>query len=172
MRSPLEELSLRFVPLAFVTEWSRCGQTADYLARFLAYEFGNRENAVNVLSTVINELIENAVKFSADKAGLAEISVRQFGEYVSITTRNSANESQAESFREIAAGINAGDPEELFAQRILHPPATGGAGIGLIMLRKDYEAQLNVSIAPDAGQAGLRIVQVELMVTNREVEAQ
>ena len=171
MNSPLEELSVTFIPLDLVTEWARCGQTADYIARFLAYDFDNREHAGNVLSTVINELIENAVKFSTDKSQPAEIFVRQFGDYVSIITRNSTSEAQAASFRETAERIVAGDPESLFAEQILHPPETGGAGIGLIMLRKDYDAQLNVRIGSHDGRAGLRIVHVELTVSNREVES-
>ena len=57
-----------FVPIDLVREWSRCGQTADYMARYLAYDFADRETAASVLSTVINELVENAAKFSTDKA--------------------------------------------------------------------------------------------------------
>ena len=101
MSDPLGELSVTLIPLDLVTEWARCGQTADYLARFLAYDFEKRELAASVLSTVVNELVENAVKFSSDKTLPAQIVVRQFGDRISITTSNNATAAQAESFRKL-----------------------------------------------------------------------
>ncbi len=168
MNRPLGELSITFVPLDFVTEWARCGQTADYLARFLAYDFENREAAASVFSTAINELVENAAKFSADKTQPARIVVRHDGDRVSIATRNNASAAQAASFRDVAADISAADPETLFAERLLHPPDVGGAGIGLIVLRKDYGAV--VSVRTEAESAAQSTVEVEVTIAHEEIE--
>ena len=40
----------------------------------------------------------------------------------------------------------ADDPEAMFADGDGHPPETGGAGIGLIVLRKDYGATIGVRL--------------------------
>lgn len=166
---PLSELSLSLVPLAVVAEWSRCSEAADFVARYFAHDFGDRELAGNVLSTVVNELLENAVKFSSDKSAPARLIVREYAERMSITSRNVASAGQAAAFGDSVARLANGDPEEMFAARIASPPETGGAGIGLIMLRKDYGAKVGVRVTPSDGD-GAAIVDVEVEIDNREVE--
>lgn len=166
---PLSELSLSFVPLAVVAEWTRCSEAADFVARYFAHDFGDRELAGNVLSTVVNELLENAVKFSSDKSIPARLTVREYAERVSIVSRNVASPRQAAAFGDAVARLAHGDPEQMFADRIALPPETGGAGIGLIMLRKDYGAKVGVRVTPSDGD-GAAIVDVEVEIDNREVE--
>jgi hypothetical protein len=166
---PLSELSLSFVPLAVVAEWTRCSEAADFVARYFAHDFGDRELAGNVLSTVVNELLENAVKFSSDKSVAAGLTVREYAERMSIVSRNVASPAQAAAFGDAVARLAHGDPEQMFADRIASPPETGGAGIGLIMLRKDYGARVGVRVTPSDGDRAA-IVDVEVEIDNREVE--
>ena len=170
MTRPLRELGITLVPIDLIEEWTRCGETADYMARFLAHDFPDRETASVVLATVINELVENAAKFSTDKTTPARVVVRQFGDRVAIEATNIAAASQASSFGVTVARIVAGDPEALFAERVAHPPDVGGPGVGLIVLRKDYGASIDLRIEPDAQHAELMCVQVNVSVDNREVE--
>ena len=165
---PLSELSLSFVPLAVVAEWTRCGETADFVARYFAHDFYDREFAGSVLSTVVNELLENVVKFSSDKAIPARLLVREYAEGLRIVTRNVAAPAQAAAFGAAVARLAEGDPEAMFAERIASPPETGGAGIGLVILRKDYGANIGVRITPN--DAGMDVVEVEVEINAREVE--
>jgi hypothetical protein len=166
---PLSELALSFTPLDYVTEWSRCGDTADYLARFFAYNFEDRETAANVLSTTINELLENVVKFSDDKSRPSRVRVLQFDDHVRVETTNGTSAAQARVFAGVLERIVVADPEELFAALVAAPPPTGGPGIGLVMLRKDYAAELSVRIDAAAGRQGHE-VEVVVCISNAEVE--
>jgi hypothetical protein len=170
MSGALNELAVTLVPIDVVSEWRRCSETADYLARYFAYDFDDRETAALVLSTVINELVENTVKFSGDKSIAGAIVVRQFGDRMSITTTNVAQPAQAEILHTAVARITEGDPEALFAERVAHPPEVGSAGIGLIMLRKDYDAQMNVRTSPHTTRGDLVLVEMEVTLDNREVQ--
>jgi hypothetical protein len=167
---PLRELRLVFVPLDFVAEWRRCSETADYFARFFAFDLQPREIAATVLSTVINELIENAVKFSTDKSVPAELVVRQYGEVLTVHTVNAVAAGLARTFTETVDRINAGEPEAMFVERITHPPETGSAGIGLIILRKDYNAAITARVIADETDAGLVRVAVEVALDNHHIE--
>lgn len=166
---PLSELSLSLVPLAVVAEWTRCGETADFVARYFAHDFGDRELAGNVLSTVVNELLENAVKFSSDKSIPARLTVREYADGLRIATRNVAAPAQAAAFGATVARLAEGDPEAMFAERVASPPEIGGGGIGLIILRKDYRARVGVRVTPSDG--GADVVDVEVEINNRDVEA-
>jgi hypothetical protein len=170
MKSLFGEICLSFIPLDLVTEWSRCGETANYLAGYLAHDFEKREIAGNVLSTVINELIENAAKFSFNKQLAAHIVVRQFDDSISIVVTNNVTASQADSFLKAAKRIGTADPDALFAEGLAYPPETGSAGLGLILLRKDYGAHLEVEAEPDREHKDLMSIRVELSILNREVE--
>ena len=165
---PLSELTVSFVPLAVVSEWTRCGETADFVARYFAHDYGDREVAGSVLSTVVNELVENAVKFSSDKTVPATLAVREYAERMTIVTSNLASPTEADAFGEAVTRLTRGDPESMFAERVANPPATGGAGIGLIMLRKDYGAAIGVRVTPARG--GAVQVDVEVALDNREVD--
>ncbi|MFI5233205.1 MAG: DUF6272 family protein [Gemmatimonadales bacterium] len=165
----LNELSLSFVPLDLVTEWSRCSETADFLAQFLAHDYGDRELAANVLSTVINELVENAAKFSSNKSAPARIVVSERSDGVTIVTTNVVAPAQAAAFGETITRLVSGDPEALFAAQLSHPPATGSAGIGLIMLRKDYGATIGARVRTPDGD-GATAVDVEVTIGSREIE--
>jgi hypothetical protein len=165
----LNELSLSFVPLDLVTEWSRCSETADFLARFLAHDYGDLELAANVLSTVINELVENAVKFSSNKSAQARIVVRERSDGVTIVTTNVVTPAQAAAFGATVTRLVSGDPEALFAAQLSNPPATGSAGIGLIMLRKDYGATIGARVRTPDGD-GATVVDVEVTIGSREIE--
>ncbi|MGH7617525.1 MAG: slr1658 superfamily regulator [Gemmatimonadaceae bacterium] len=167
---PLSELSLSFPPLAFVAEWTRCSETADFVARFFSHDYEDREVAGNILSTVVNELVENAVKFSSDKAVPACLTVREYADRVTIVTANVVTAAQGAAFGDTVTRLVAGDPEILFAEQVAHPPQTGSAGIGLILLRKDYDATIGVRLAGgESGTDRAVTVDVEVTIENREV---
>lgn len=168
--APLSELSLSFLPLALVSEWSRCSETADFVARFFAYDYPDRDLAGSVLSTVVNELVENAAKFSSDKSVEARVVVREYDAWLTITTENIATNPQADSFAATLTRLVDGEPESLFAAQIANPPETGSAGIGLIMLRKDYDATIGARMqSASLGDSDATRIEVEVTIANREV---
>lgn len=160
------ELDLR--ALDFVAHWKRCGLTADWLAAYLAYDFepATRGAAVNVLSTAINELLENAAKWCADKRGPVRVAVRHHGDFVRIETQNVADERRSRAFRETLADLE-GDLDALFARRIEHQKEPGASGVGLVILKKDYGARIGARFAvrPD----GHWDVHVQLSLDAEEV---
>lgn len=167
----LSVLSVELVPLTVISEWTRCGDAADFVARFFAHDFGDRELAANVLSTVVNELLENAVKFSSDKTVPARLSVREYPDQLTIATSNVVTLAQGAAFGDTITRIVRGDPERMFAEQVANPPETGGAGIGLIILRKDYDARLGLRLTPMAERSDAALVEVEVTIDNREIES-
>ena len=155
-------VSLELRALELVAHWKRCGLTADWLAGFFAYDFERdvRIAAETVLTTAINELIENAAKFCADKQAGVTISVHHHGDFMRIETRNRADDARIMKLR---AAIDAldGDLDALFAERIAHQAEPGASGIGLVILKKDYAARVGARIAP----TGPRLWEAHVQVT-------
>jgi len=170
-RRPISELSMLCIPLDIVAHWRRCGMTADYLAEYLAYNFEDMAAAQNIISTVLNELAENAVKFSSNKRRPINIRVIHYGEYLQITTTNEASAERASSLASLMEKLESEDVEHLFMRHIEDSAALkrSTSGLGLISLKKDYHADVGVRITPKESTAFYEVlVQVTLNVDELE----
>jgi len=145
------ELSLDFVfPMEYVTQWKRCGMVADFLANYQSTNFNNRSKAQTILSTVINELLENAVKFSSDNNKLINLSLKYFNDRIMIETINATNENNALALNNFVGTLNTNSIEDLFFQKIEYhaKEKIEISGLGLLTLAKDYNASLGIKIQP------------------------
>ena len=162
--------SLELLPIDLIVQWRRCSKMADFLASYFEYHFEDRPVAAQVLSTGLNELIENLAKFSANKHDLVTISVRHFGEVIQIEATNRGRLESMAGLRAVLERIEgAHDIEELFVAQVEHSAANdlSASGLGFINLVKDYGAQLGVRIVPAAG--GLCDVRVQVRLDVEEV---
>jgi hypothetical protein len=168
--APLSGLSVEMPALDLVAHWRRCGITADFLAAYMAYDFANRPAATNVLSTVMNEILENAAKFSAEKRDPVRISVTQRGDVVLFEATNSADLPRATALRKRLEEVLDSDPETLFLRHIegVASAPRGAPGMGLLVLRKDYNAALGAQIA--VGADGLCEVTVQVRLQTEEID--
>ncbi|HEX8791144.1 MAG TPA: hypothetical protein VF765_09325 [Polyangiaceae bacterium] len=167
----LGAFEIRFVPLDFVVHWRRCGLTADYLGAAMAYAFERREAAAAVLSTVINELVENAVKFSDDKRTEARVSVVHDGDVLCVEAVNLTDAKRAGELHAFAREFEHADPEAMFLERVARTtrPGESASGIGLLVLKKDYDATIGIRVRPVEG--GRSEVTVQAVLTSEQVEA-
>jgi hypothetical protein len=165
----LTSVSLDLRALDLVTHWKRCGLSADWLAAFFAYDFelGKRRAAESVLATAINELIENAAKFCADKRAMVTLSVHQHGDFIRLETRNLADDARTTKLREAVDSL-AGDLDALFAKRIEQQDEPGASGVGLLILKKDYGARIGARLIEQSAGVWEVRMQVTLDVTDFE----
>ncbi len=160
---PLSKFEVKFTPLDLIAHWKRCGMTADFLAYFIAYAFENPKAALNTLSTVINELLENAVKFSANKREPVVLSFDHFGDTIRIETCNTCSGAITQRFDSFLQRLGSEDIEDLFIAQIEQNAATNRSesGLGLITMVKDHNSNLAVSIRPlevgDAHEVRVRV---------------
>lgn len=156
---PLSEMVIRFVPLDLVIQWRRCGMIADFLADFLAYNFKHKDTARNVISTVLNELLENAVKFSPEKHRRASLALIYHGETIRIQTRNTSNKKHVASLQRLVERLCSEDPELLFLEQLEYSATEDpdASGLGIVTLKKDYLARIAIELTesddpPAAGE--------------------
>lgn len=147
-KKPLSQLCLSFLPLDLVIEWHRVVQITDFFAEYYMSCFLNEQSVGNTLKTIVNELIENIVKFSSKKENFATIDFAHFGDEITIKTHNISSRYQTEKFITFFKKLITKDSEELFLQQIQLAAATdeSSSGLGLLILKKDYHAQLSIVI--------------------------
>jgi hypothetical protein len=160
---PLCALRITGVPLQYVVEWGRCGRTADYVADFFAYGFSDPTTGTSVLSTVVNELVENAVKFSTDKQDPFTLDVVDMGAEIVVRTTNSTTPDEAAALTATMDGLREQDAAKVLGERLEASGETAQrAGLGLLLIVTHYAARLGVSTKQEKCGASRLTVQVGL----------
>ncbi len=136
--------SISFLPIDIFDHWDRCGDIADFVATYFQYNF-QRPASQNIISTVVNELIENAVKYSRNKSSPVQIEIRKRQEHLLLRVTNLIPRNQRDHFVAICQALFERDLEELYLEKLTRGQQDHTySGIGLILLKKDYEALIGV----------------------------
>jgi hypothetical protein len=127
--------------------WHHCAATADFLGDFFALHRRTSQRTYtetrHSIGYLINELLENAVKFR--EPGDITIESALDGDRFEVKIVNSISRETARSFQALLAELTAGDPGELLIARIEANAAdaeASGSGLGLLTLMNDYDARL------------------------------
>ncbi len=162
-RAPLCAISSEIVPVDLLTQWRRCGMISDCLADYMSYAFEHRAVARSILSTIVNELVENVAKYSADKLATARVALEHHGTTLVVESRNVAGPRHVETLGQVLAELASSEAAAVFARAIAQR-----RGLGLALIASDYGATLAATVAPTDG--GLSIVTVRAILSASEVE--
>lgn len=170
--APLSTVDIRVSAVDIVVHWRRCALTADFLAGFLAPNFGTEDTAQSQLSMVIDELLENAVKFCADVSAPVEVRVRNFGDMIEVEATNICDEKRARDLESSVRRVLENDPEALFLEQVEQTAAEEpeASRLGFITLCLHGGARLGARIV-EANQDGLYNVSVQVLLPTREIGA-
>jgi hypothetical protein len=161
---PLVSIRIEVVPIDLVTEWRRCGIVADFAAEYLEWAFLRRDVAHSVLSTVLNELVENAAKFSVDARARTEIALLHYGEMVHLEVRNVSPQEHVERLARILDDL-ARDGGDAVFRRCMEERF----GLGLALIARDYAATVGARVSAGTNK-GESAVCVRVSLSAREVE--
>ncbi|NPV02051.1 MAG: hypothetical protein HPY53_11785 [Brevinematales bacterium] len=79
--------------------WSRCGITADFGASFLSLKTSNRAQIKNSLSFILNELVENAVKYSLSQKYFLSIVLLEYDDKILFEVGNFIDKNLYDKFK-------------------------------------------------------------------------
>ncbi|XDD42399.1 DUF6272 family protein [Leptospira sp. WS60.C2] len=157
-KEPESIIEIHLKPLDLMRYWRRIGILSDFIGYFYGFSFlpnvptdsmdMKNSEIVNSISTVFNELLENAAKYSYDKKADIEISLIHRGRSFEMLVRNKTNESNVAAYEKSLKEIfSANDLEKLYFQKIeSNDPESSRSGIGLIMVLKDYPVEMEVTL--------------------------
>ncbi|TIS57081.1 ATP-binding protein [Mesorhizobium sp.] len=151
MRDSVSRVRLFDGPLEL--SWHHCATTSDFIADLFALPFQASRNDYkevrHSIGYLVNELVENAMKFRAPGEVLIEASIDS--ESFKVKVSNLAVDDIASEFQNLLSEITVGDPGELLIQRIEANAADAEAtqsGLGLLTLMSDYGARLAWIFSP------------------------
>ncbi len=127
--------------------WKRCGLTADYSANYVSTYFENKKEIENSASTILNELIENAAKYSANRENDIEIDVAVYRNSVVFEVNNYVDSEAFYSFRDFVTKIIESDDIDAAyfeALRSLNGADKEKSGIGLLTIMSFFKLKLGM----------------------------
>ncbi|TGL51465.1 ATP-binding protein [Leptospira kemamanensis] len=157
-KEPESIIEIHLKPLDLMRYWRRIGILSDFIGYFYGFSFlpnvptdsmdMKNSEIVNSISTVFNELLENAAKYSYDKKADIEISLIHRGKSFEMLVRNKTNETNVSAYESSLKEIfSAKDLEKLYFEKIeSNDPNSNRSGIGLIMVLKDYPVEMEVTL--------------------------
>jgi hypothetical protein len=152
---PEAYLEVTVQPIDLTTHWKRTSLLADMMAGYVASAFRGghrfRESPVyNAVSTVMQELVENAAKFSRQRDAQARLRLRHFDRVLQIQVQNDVTPATAAVFETHVKGLLAAKDLDGVYVKTMEGRRLGDqqSGIGLLLMIKDYPVKLAVRLAP------------------------
>jgi hypothetical protein len=157
---PEAQLSLTLSPSELTAHWLRCGQVSDFVAGYIASAYAAEHRAgdaplFTAISTVFQELIENAAKFSRKREATIGVTVKHFSRILMFEITNVTTPAFAQRFEEYLEQMSKAVDLGAVYLDIVEAQTESSAealrsGIGLLVLRKDHEVRLGVKFSHDA----------------------
>ena len=154
--------SFTFLPLDFFDNWERGSLLSNFASDYFSHNFPTDEER-NLISTVLNELIENAVKFSRNNSMPVKVLMKKRTNHLLIQAVNSLPKHRQESFIVLCREIFDRDLDQLYVDRMnSNLDNHSSSGIGLILIKKDYCEYLSFEFFSDKTDVARVAITVEL----------
>jgi hypothetical protein len=174
----VSECSLGILSDDLFRNWRRVSLSSDFLARYYSYYFPYREkargtlsrdSAENMISFVLNELMENTAKYSDAKDKSVSVQVWLLERMLLFSVSNFITGKLYGPFSALAKEILTGNTEELYLKRLERntEEGGGGSGLGYLTLINDYGATLGFKFE----KAGDDLFRVTVQATMKHKEA-
>ena len=162
-RPEADGTSLRLADGPLELSWHHCSTTSDFLGDFYATQARKASLDYNEtrhgIGYLVNELLENAIKFRA--AGDISVETSLDGTNFEIRVVNNIDETTSTRFRALLGEITSRDPGDLLIEKIesnAANPSSTGSGLGLLTLMSDYGVRLGwIFHEPASGGAPTRL---------------
>lgn len=142
----------------FQVEWSRCSLLANYIAKYMAYQFSRQEWAENMISTVTNDLLESVIKISRDQTNIT-IQCFQEGNDLILEVGHTIQADAQQSFEDFMELLCSQDIHELYFNLLTDSirPVVLFNQVGLAMLVHDFKARIAARVDQDSGETYMQV---------------
>lgn len=123
--------------------WKRCDVLSNFISQFYFHSYEAKKLDKNAISTIINELVENAAKFSDKENSIVQIEIKDLGTDLRLEVKNHVTPWMKAIFENKIQSIKEGDINQLYFDALeSRNNGSGSEGMGLLILLKDYHLNL------------------------------
>lgn len=149
-------LSFSLPAMEVMSFWSRCGLIANFGASYMAVAHPSKQNIANSLSFILNELLENAVKYAQPRDSMIDLVLLRHENFILIDISNPIEQTQIDPMTAMAKNlINSDYVNEKYIDILTaNGRSADKSGIGLLTIINYYLAELSFRITSPAGDKG------------------
>lgn len=156
-------VTITLLPKDLALYWQRCGITADFGASFSSFCFPLVKNVKNTLSAILNELVENAVKYSSQESKRVRITLSDDKEFLFFEVENYVSGEQWEKFNnEIEYLENIDNIEAEYVLAMERSMTGEESKLGLLTMLNDYMVSLGIQLSQKEDGVKSVVIQVKI----------
>lgn len=146
----ITSMSNGYVNIAFGPCWNYVAVIRSFLQNFVSVSIPDQQVA-DKLSLAVSELLENAVKYSADKEIMVNLRINQEEKKIHVQVENALAAGQREVLEKELQEVNSGTPLEAYLRKlqVAAKAPVGKSGLGLARIRNDTNAALTMDFKDD-----------------------
>ncbi|TGM60506.1 slr1658 superfamily regulator [Leptospira vanthielii] len=123
--------------------WKRCDVLSNFISQFYFHSYESKRLDKNAISTIINELVENAAKYSDKENSKIYIEIKDLGTDLRLEVKNRVTPWMKAIFENKIQTIQEGNINQLYFDALeSRNNGSGSEGMGLLILLKDYQLKL------------------------------
>ena len=151
--------------------WSRCGLISNFSSLYLALACSTDKNITNSLSFIINELLENSVKYSVNKNKQIDLCLLQNQTTITLEVSNYISQEQCDRMSETATNLIDTD---FINSRYLDMITTNSkvsskSGIGLLTIINYYNVSLSFKFIETDSVEHIHKLSVQVRISIKEL---
>ena len=143
-------MQFKFQPLNLISQWNRCSITANFYSKIQESKIKEkRKQVTHIVSSIINELLESALKYSVEKTDTVAINTFITGNKAHFEIETICDKCDTILYRRFYKTHYQEKDSEATILKLLETYSDNdniSLAIGLLGLKKDYNAQLGINI--------------------------
>lgn len=139
------------IPVEHIQHWKKCSLIANFFGNYQAESYAeNKEKIISTISTISNELLENAIKFSEKDYSDISISIKKHESSILIQVNNISNNSNVMRLQNTLTKIKNNNIAAYQIEKINKNAIENSSfsEIGLINIAKDFSNKIGAKITP------------------------
>lgn len=139
------------IPVEHISHWKKCSLIANFFGNYQAESYKeNKKQIISTISTISNELLENAIKFSEKSYSDISISIKKHESSILIQVNNISNETNATRLKNTLTKIKNNNIAAFQIEKISKNAIDNSSysEIGLINIAKDFSNKIGAKITP------------------------
>lgn len=153
--APGLRFELEVMAADFHEEWKRCNMVANYIAEYAAYQYPRRELAENLISTVLNEMLESSCRLVPQRSMLKLIIGEEPG-FLRIEIEHGLEMALLQAYPDFLALLEGSFTDEQYLDLMTTEATTSPHffnQLGLAMVAHDFKAALSFRPAVGSGRS-------------------
>lgn len=148
----LPKATMEFRPLNLISKWQRCSLTANFISTLHSPTPKPENNLNNIVSTILNELLESAIRYSADKNQTINMGFSSKGPKLYFELTLTCDTLDAFQFQRFYRNyLEKETTADTIVQLLESNPTSEKTSfaLGLLSLKQDYGAEIGFKIEPE-----------------------